>query len=158
MVLYLDFDGVLHPFGEEAIDEYGRLLPNPQLFCWLPILSELLSPYPAVRVIVSSDWRRLFSDQELMRLLGELGGRFVGVVENINRNRAQEIACDANSRVISDWLALDDHATVHAAALAGDTRYIPCQPHLGLSDRSVQGLLGTRLLQSLTQAQREANG
>ena len=145
MYLYLDFDGVLHPFGEEAIDEYGRLLPNPNLFCWLPILSDLLSTRPAVQVIVSSDWRRLFPDQDLIRLLGELGGRFVGVVENIDQNRAQEIARDANSRGISDWLALDDHETVHAAALAGDTRYIPCRPHLGLSDRTVQRLLWARL-------------
>lgn len=33
--LYLDFDGVLHPDGENAIDTNGRLCHNPNLFYWL---------------------------------------------------------------------------------------------------------------------------
>lgn len=136
-VLFLDFDGVLHPDGSEAIDERGRLIDNPVLFCWLPILADILDPYPAVRIIVSSDWRRLFDDAALIRLLGPLGTRFAGVVERITPPRAQEILHDALQRGLSDWIALDDHKSVQAAART-DPRFIACAPATGITDEAVQ--------------------
>lgn len=146
VVLYLDFDGVLHPFGEDAIDDYGQLLANPNLFCWLPTLTAALDPFPNVRIIVSSDWRRLFVDATLIRLLGPLGSRFAGIVETRFPNRADEIQADAMQRGISAWLALDDHQSVVEAA-KGDGRFVVCQPELGVSEeavieRLVRGLRG----------------
>jgi hypothetical protein len=38
-----------------------------------------------IRIIVSSDWRRLFDDATLIRLLAPLATRFVGVVERAKR-------------------------------------------------------------------------
>ncbi|WP_170291464.1 HAD domain-containing protein [Dechloromonas hortensis] len=136
-VLYLDFDGVLHPDGTEAIDDRGRLIANPALFSWLPVLVELLKPFPEVRIIVSSDWRRLFDDAALIRLLGPLGNRFAGVVERIAPPRAQEILHDAQTRGLSDWIALDDHRSVHQAARM-DPRFIACEPVLGVTSDQVQ--------------------
>lgn len=150
MHLYLDFDGVLHPFGELAIDECGLLLDNPNLFCWLPALAELLAPHPQVQIIVSSDWCRLFDDPTLMRLLGPLGDRFAGVVDTRGASRALEIAQDAQKRGLAVWLALDDHDSVRAAARR-DRRYIPCHPDRGLADPAVQATLRTRLAQGLAQ-------
>lgn len=37
-VLYLGFDGVLHPDGTLALDEGFHILDNPALFEWLPTL------------------------------------------------------------------------------------------------------------------------
>jgi hypothetical protein len=54
-VVSLDFDGVLHPVGVPAVDEDFRLIENPGLFVWLPILERLLAPHPTVWIIVSSD-------------------------------------------------------------------------------------------------------
>lgn len=136
-IIYLDFDGVLHPDGTEAIDDRGQLLDNPILFCWLPILTELLEPHPHVQIIVSSDWRRLFDDPALIRLLGPLGNRFSGVIERPASPRAQEILIDAQTRGLTDWIALDDHTSVHQAART-DHRFIACDPTTGITDEAVQ--------------------
>lgn len=144
MIIYLDFDGVLHPLGTEAIDENGQLLPNPQLFCWLPILEQALAPYPAVKIIISSDWRRLCADEKLVELLGNLGARFAGVIEAQGCDRAAEIQADASRRGIRNWIALDDHAGVFAAAET-EPRFIPCAPARGISDEYVLSVLTAQL-------------
>jgi len=143
-ILFLDFDGVLHPVGEPALDEDFRLIENPGLFVWRPVLEELLAPYPAVRIIVSSDWRRLFDDATLIRLLGPLGNRFVGVVESQGSCRAEEILTEVRRRNLAHWLAVDDHPSV-LAAQAGDHRFIACDSARGLSEIAVRRALSERL-------------
>lgn len=136
--LYLDFDGVTHRFGEPALNDRFRLLDNPNLFQWLPILETLLEPHPTVRIIVSSDWRRLFDDEALKQLLGpSLACRFVGVVDVIETSRANEIQIDAERRGLASWVALDDHPTVIEASRT-DSRYIACDSTTGLSNPRVQ--------------------
>ena len=80
-ILFLDFDGVLHSVDEPALDDYFKYNGNPNLFQWIQFLDDALAPYPDVRIIVSSDWRRLFGDDELIQFLGPVGHRFIGVVE-----------------------------------------------------------------------------
>ena len=143
-ILFLDFDGVLHPVGEPALDEDFHLIGNAGLFVWRPILEALLAPHPAVRIIVSSDWRRLFDDETLMRLLGPLGNRFVGVVESQGPCRAGEILTEVGRRNIAHWLALDDHPSV-VAAQADDHRFIACDAAGGLSEVAVQRALSEQL-------------
>jgi hypothetical protein len=143
-VLFLDFDGVLHAVGEPAIDEDFRLIGNAGLFVWRPILEELLAPFPSVRIIVSSDWRRLFDDATLIRLLGPLGNRFVGVVESRGSCRAEEILAEVRRRKLAHWLALDDHPGV-VAAQAEDRRFIACDSARGLSEVAVQRALSEQL-------------
>ncbi|CBJ39339.1 protein of unknown function [Ralstonia solanacearum CMR15] len=55
LVLFTDFDGVLHAADEPAVDGAGRLLANPNLFVWLPLLVDIWEPYPDVRIVVSTD-------------------------------------------------------------------------------------------------------
>ncbi|GAB3630344.1 hypothetical protein PTE30175_03584 [Pandoraea terrae] len=142
--LFVDFDGVLHPFGEPIFDEHCRYLGNPVLFCWAPILDQLLAPYPDVRVIVSSDWRRIFDDANLIKLLGPLGPRFVGVVQSYQSTRAEEILAEARRRALVEWLAIDDHPSV-AQASVSERRFIACAPDSGISASSVQTELRTKL-------------
>jgi len=145
-VLFLDFDGVLHPVGVEALDENFELIANPLLFCWHSILENLLAPYPQMRIIVSSDWRRLFDDTALTHLLGpQLGLRFDGVVECYKDSRVEEILAEANRRDLPRWLALDDHPSVLKAYQAGDSRFLACPPDTGISDPQVQRELGRRM-------------
>lgn len=136
-VVWLDFDGVLHRQGADALSEDGKLLQNPELFCWLPLLEEALKPYPDVKIIVSSDWHRLCTDGKLIELLGGLGERFAGVLEARGGGRAAEILTDARRRGLTRWIALDDHASVRDAEAMGDPRFIACDPLLGISDESV---------------------
>jgi len=146
MVLFLDFDGVVHALGESALDEDFRLIANPALFCWRGILADALAPYPLVRIVVSSDWRRLFDDVNLAKLLGPaLGPRVIGAVETVKASRAEEILTEAARRQLVHWLAIDDHPSVVAARRAGDARFIACHPNTGLSTARVQNELKRKL-------------
>lgn len=153
-VLYLDFDGVLHSNSEPALSENFKLLNNPDLFSWRFILEDALRPHQAVRIVVSSDWRRLFSDASLVELLGpELGQRFIGVVDVQISSRAEEILHDAKARGLRHWLALDDHPSVHAAAHAGDHRFVACDSALGLTSPDVRQKLQIALTQMMEASQ-----
>lgn len=139
-VLFLDFDGVLHAHDEPALDDNFRLLQNPNLFRWCPVLELLLEPFPDVRIVVSSDWRRWFDDAALIELLGPLGERFAGVVEGYGPTRAAEILTEVRRRSIVRWLALDDHPSV-AEAAKENPRFIACAGHTGVAARDVQQAL-----------------
>lgn len=53
-ILYLDYDGVLNP-GDVCLDDaYVRC--GHQLFEQAKMLAVLLSPYPSVRIVLSTDW------------------------------------------------------------------------------------------------------
>ncbi|WP_162600722.1 HAD domain-containing protein [Paraburkholderia sp. C35] len=143
-VVFLDFDGVLHPVGVPAVDEDFRLIENADLFVWRPILGRLLAPYPMIGIIVSSDWRRLFDDATLVRLLGPLATRFVGVVECYGSSRSEEILTEVRRRGLKEWVALDDHPSV-IAAQATDSRFVACEPTTGLSSIDVQRTFSARL-------------
>jgi hypothetical protein len=143
-LLFLDFDGVLHPVGERALDENFRLIANPGLFVWRPILEQILVPFPSVKIVVRSDWRRLFDDASLIQLLGPLGSRFAGVVETYGSSRAAEIRTEASRRMTSNWLAIDDHPSVFEAGKS-DGRFLACSSDTGLSDVDVQQDLRRKL-------------
>lgn len=142
-VQFLDFDGVLHAADEPALDDAGHLLANPRLFAWRPLLDDLLAPPPDVRIVVSSDWRRLL-DENLVRVLGPLGPRFTGVVQAWAATLADEIQEEARRRRLTQWLALGNHPSVVKASARND-RFIVCAPDSGLSAPSMQALLRTRL-------------
>lgn len=144
LVLFTDFDGVLHAADEPALDSTGRLIANERLFAWLPILADILGPYPQVRLVVSSDWRRLLDDENLRLVLGPLGSRFAGIVETWGTSRADEILAEVRRRKLTQWLAIDDHPSVLAASRR-DARFIPCAPDAGLSAPAVQAVLRKRL-------------
>jgi hypothetical protein len=93
-VIFLDFDGVLRLVGVPAVDEEFRLIENPDLFVWRAIPGRLLARFPMIGIIVSSDWRRLFDDATLLRLLGPLAVRFAGVVECYRSSRSEEILAE----------------------------------------------------------------
>jgi len=143
-VLMLDFDGCLHELGEPAIDENFCVLDNPRLFRWMPILRQLLEPYPEVRLIISSDWRRILDDETLIRLLGSLGKRFYGVVETYGPSWHDEILTEVQRRGLNRWIALDDHPSI-AIKSRRNWRFISYSPDSGLSDQRVQQELKRKL-------------
>lgn len=159
VVLFLDFDGGLHAVGEPALDEDWRLVANPNLFGWRHILEDALTLHPAVRIVVSSDWRRLFDDENLARLLGPvLGPRVLGAVEVVRTSRAEEILVEAARRRVSYWLAVDDHPSVAIARRAGDARFIVCNPDSGLNNPRVRNELTRKLADLVRRHQVEQAG
>ncbi|MHB8724030.1 MAG: HAD domain-containing protein [Casimicrobiaceae bacterium] len=137
--LLLDFDGVCHPADTPALDAARfRLLDNPSLFVWLPILERLLAR-SEVGIVVSSDWALFCDDDSLRRLLRSLAPRFHGVVgtRHPGWSRAEEIGAYVRKHRLDDWLALDDHPSVLDACFR-DPRFVWCPPARGISDPSAQ--------------------
>lgn len=68
-LLFLDFDGVLHPVGCNP----GRYL------CCLPLLESTLRSAPPVDIVISSTWQEAYSIKALAsRFSTDMGARIVG--------------------------------------------------------------------------------
>jgi len=111
MLLFLDFDGVLHPLRGDGIDA--------RLFSRVAALWEILRACPDVRVVFSTSWRETYKFDELTALVTRDGGedlahRFIGCTPNLEGEgfygrRDLEIQSwleDYDPAV--PWLALDD--------------------------------------------------
>lgn len=114
MILFLDIDGVLHPFfpREDLSDAENQHLS------YLPRLTAVLRDYPAVRLVIASDWRKRYSLDELRALLGaELGTRVIGTTPILDKvgmdwigHRQREAMAFLQAEGLADvrWIALDD--------------------------------------------------
>lgn len=126
-LLFLDFDGVLHP----APTKPGESLP----FEWVAELTELLSEAKDVGIAVHSSWGQSFDLEELRDFLGPLGPRVVGRVEP--GAKANSILLFLAARPdVTDWLVVDDDAREFPTSFPA--RVVVCDPQHGISDPAVQ--------------------
>jgi len=115
-VLYLDYDGVLHPADvrvsptDRRPQVYKRGQPaNHPLFEHLPLLESVLEPFEQLRIILSTSWVREFSyNFALEQLTPSLQERVIGTTLYPAPARYYCIQIDAEERGIERWLALDD--------------------------------------------------
>jgi hypothetical protein len=104
VVLFLDFDGVLHP----SMNTEGNY------FCCMPLLATVLQEVPNVGVIISSSWRHHHDIDELLDFFPEqLRHRVIGttrsVLDSRARNRHEEIVDYLHiSNEARPYVALDD--------------------------------------------------
>lgn len=59
MILFLDFDGVLHPQYD------AEPTPVSEIFCHLPRFESVMRDFPSVEIVISSTWCIQFSLDEL---------------------------------------------------------------------------------------------
>ncbi len=114
MILFLDFDGVLHPEGE------GHLPSDGTEFCFLPRLEELLRQFPHVDVVISSSWRERLPFAALVEPFSkDIRRRIIGVTPARGRRRSHSYAhreseilawIDQHGAEGQQWVALDDAA------------------------------------------------
>lgn len=112
MILFLDFDGVLHPIRcVGCLDE--------PLFSRAPALWEILRACPHVKVVFSTTWRVSYPLCELVKFTTQSGGedlahRFVGTTPDLENEghygrRDLEIQSWLNDHGhTGPWLAIDD--------------------------------------------------
>ncbi|MGV8898672.1 MAG: HAD domain-containing protein [Burkholderiaceae bacterium] len=109
-LLFLDFDGVLHPFPMPS--------DPARLFCNLPQLEAVLRDIPQLQVVISSSWRENRSLADLAALFSpDIAKRIIAVLPVI------EIRCLADAKAVRyreieqflkeqgepiKWIALDD--------------------------------------------------
>lgn len=157
-VLYLDFDGVLHP-DEAFQDTKGRVyLRGPgQLLEHASVLADILSPYPKLRIVLSTSWVRVKGYSWVCkRLPADLRERVIGATWHSRfghdsmelewwreASRYRQILRDVQRRAPAYWIALDDD--LEGWPETEKSRLVPCSPLLGLASRVTQAKLAQQL-------------
>ena len=120
LLLYLDFDGVLHHEDVRWHPRRGVYMAAPEpfrLFEHVDLLERLLAPHPTVQVVLSTSWVRVLGySRALKHLPPRLRERVIGATYHSAMNQAAyamlprgvQILDDVERRQPSDWLALDD--------------------------------------------------
>ena len=145
MIVFLDFDGVLHP-------DRSNMAPK---FCRMPLLEAWLRERPVVEVVISSSWREVHPFEELVSFFSEDlqtrvvgctprlqrssdGGRFVGWAQTSEPFGlpvfARELECrrwmHSSWEPCRNWAALDDMPELFEPTCA---ELVVCDPALGLT-------------------------
>lgn len=128
-VIFLDFDGVLHP--ENATPWTGNRFQH------APQLARMLAPWPDVRIVVHSSWRLDHTVEQLRTLVGPLGSRVIGVTPRLQREDSILAAVEQLGRGGRpvDWRVLDDAPDEFTKL--DETRLIVCDPDAGVSGPGV---------------------
>ncbi|BAL23733.1 HAD domain-containing protein [Azoarcus sp. KH32C] len=115
--LFLDFDGVLHP--DEVYRVGGKIVlrqDGVSLFEWAPVLEDLLAPYPALQIVLSTSWVRVLGFDVACSWLNEgLRSRVVGATWHRHGprgweylSRFEQIHRNVERHHHARWLAIDD--------------------------------------------------
>lgn len=131
MLLFLDFDGVMHPVGC-AVDRY---------FCHLDLVQEWLRVRPAVSIVISSSWRSSHPLDEVQSYFAsDIGHRVVGVTPTSVRRsdalgffeREAEIReyLARHRQPRASWAALDDQPALFSPNC---DRLVVCDETVGLT-------------------------
>jgi hypothetical protein len=121
-VLFLDFDGVLHPDQVYITASGPQLRAEGELFMWAPILEAELAPYPDLKIVLSTSWvRNIGFGRAKRRLSPSVQERIIGSTWHSSMAKvwADQIWWDGASRHgqimryaararVNQWLALDD--------------------------------------------------
>lgn len=157
LILYLDYDGVLHHENCYWHARRGAYLVAPQghtLFQHAALLESLLDPYPEVQIVLSTSWvRRLGYSRTAKRLPLNLRQRVIGATYHslMDRDafeetpRGMQIWADVVRRKPRAWLALDDDWVGWPAFC--QSNYVQTNEITGLSDPIVLDVFSQKLRQ-----------
>lgn len=123
-VLYLDFDGCLHPtevYTKRGIGPFLLNCPGHELFEQAPLLDRLLANYPNVRIVLSTSWVHRYRGRIprlSLNLPTGLRDRVIGATYHsemdrdafLMSSRGMQIWSDVRRRRPARWLAIDDDA------------------------------------------------
>ncbi|MFX1803102.1 HAD domain-containing protein [Paraburkholderia sp. A1RO-5] len=155
-VLYLDFDGVLHPEDVWRRPGSGPYVATPaghKLFEHASLLVALLAPYPDVRIVLSTNWVRVLGSVRKVahRLPEPLRARVVGATFHgdmdadlyANMPRGMQVWADVRRRHPAAWLALDDQNDGWPDAALD--HLVLTDPVLGISEPGVYRTMQAKL-------------
>ena len=158
MILFLDYDGVLHP--DAVYLERGRpvLRADGELFMWAGYLVDVLASAPHVRIVLSTSWaRELRFNRARDYLPAELRPMVIGATwhsgmatDDEHRPLGRDTWWDSSTRYqqirryvdragITDWIALDDQP--EGWADADRDKLVATDSNLGLSAPSARARL-----------------
>lgn len=155
LILYLDFDGVLHHENVLWHPKKGAYLEAPPqyiLFQHAELLSELLDPYPKIKIVLSTSWVRSYGCyRAAKRLPDELRKRVIGATFHsqmyeqgfIAAPRGMQVWGDVVRRHPRDWIALDDDCLNWPEWCLDN--YVRTHEHEGISEPAVQAEIVQKL-------------
>jgi len=117
LVLFLDFDGVLHPDDVFLINGRPTLKAAGQLFMWVHYLEQVLDTFPNIAIVLSTSWVQWRSYRRTRnelprglrdRVIGATWHSRIDLLEWSTLTRYHEIRHYLASKPIAEWLALDD--------------------------------------------------
>lgn len=168
LVLFLDFDGVLHPDATYLVRGRPILRADGHLFMWADRLVALLADYPDVDIVLSTSWvRDLGFTRARAYLPVELQRRVVGATwhsamgrnaDGFKKNstwwddvsRYEQIRRWADRADVPHWIAVDDQPS--GWKVSEISRLIQTDSAAGLSDSTKIAAL-SRCLQGSSKAQ-----
>lgn len=155
LVVYLDYDGVLHHEHVVRHPRHGIYLSAPReftLFQHAALLEALLQPYPDVRIVLSTSWVRVLGySRAVKRLPPGLQKRVIGATYHSNMHetaftmlpRGIQVLDDVARRAPRDWLALDDDGS--GWPKMHEHRVVLTDERLGLSAPGLPDLFASKL-------------
>lgn len=157
MILFLDFDGVLHPEDVYMTPSGPSLRSSGSLFMWASILEAELVAYPNVEIVLSTSWvRQLDFHRAKKRLPEGLQKRVTGSTWHSSMAKiwADQNWWDSASRYgqimryvsrtgVTHWIALDDDGEGWAAV--HKDRLVLTDGLMGLSSAAVLSELRAKL-------------
>lgn len=119
MILFLDYDGVLHPDAVYLLKGRPVLRSDGELFQWAGLLGEALADRANVRIVLSTSWVQHLKFTKAKSYLPEpLSRRVIGATwhTSIDRQeweamtRYQQIRRYVDRAGLVNWIAVDDDA------------------------------------------------
>ncbi len=143
MVLFLDFDGVLHPKGAGQTH-----------FTRLPLLELFLRQNDLVptRIVITSTWREAYSLPSLRSFFSpDIAARIAGITPRLEDysseyERGEEVEAWLAGQPVVPWVALDDEAENYAPRLR--KRLVQCDGCLGLLETDLEKMRGILVVAS----------
>lgn len=155
VVLYQDFDGVLHHgevYWKKNVGAYIKAAPQYTLFQHAALLERLLDPFPQVRLVLSTSWVVRYGYWKAKKRLPQgLQDRCIGATfgYHIKGNawhdlsRGEQVSRDAEKRQLTRWFALDDDAAGWPSATR--TNLIQTDYQEGIGPMHIQNAICERL-------------
>lgn len=156
LILFLDFDGVLHHENVRVSAASEPFLIAPEryrLFQHADLLAELLAPYPQVQIVLSTSWAVHYGATAAAKRLPHelqarvLGGTFQGIPMNKDEfqmlPRGAQVIADVQRRQPRDWLALDDNEEGWGGPHAA--HWVQTHMYEGISDPEVLAIFKRKL-------------
>ncbi|MDM0108658.1 HAD domain-containing protein [Variovorax sp. J22R24] len=155
LVLYLDYDGVMHHEDVWWHPRRGPYIKAPgcyTLFQHTQVLVDALEPYPNMKIVLSTSWVRHYTfSKAAKRLPPPLQQRVIGATFHTEMHegnfvatpRGLQVWADVLRRQPRDWLAIDDDC-LHWPAWCRE-KLVWTHDELGISEPRVLAELKTKL-------------